>query len=54
MLCDWAFSHSKVSKVFAETEKYNIASQRVLQKCGMKMFKEIGTSFYWIIEKNNL
>ncbi len=36
----WAFSHSEILAVEAETDPDNIASQKVLEKCG---FKETGT-----------
>lgn len=36
----WAFKHDKFKSVVAETNKGNIASQRVLEKVGMEKYKE--------------
>ena len=38
----WAFKHPEVSAVEAETDPDNIASQKVLDKCGFKATGEIG------------
>lgn len=38
----WAFSHPEVDAVEAETDPDNIASQRVLEKCGFRPSGEIG------------
>lgn len=38
----WAFEHSDVKAVEAETDPDNAASQRVLEKCGFKATGEIG------------
>ena len=38
----WAFSHPEVDAVEAETDPGNIASQRVLEKCGFRPGGEIG------------
>lgn len=46
-MCEWAFKQHGVHSVIAETEKSNYASQRVLQKCGMVKYQEVGESFWW-------
>nr|WP_321436868.1 hypothetical protein [uncultured Bacteroides sp.] len=38
--------------IIAETEKDNYASQMVLQKCGMKKYKESDTGFWWEVTNN--
>ena len=38
----WAFGHPEVKAVEAETDPYNVSSQRVLEKCGFKATGEIG------------
>lgn len=48
-MCQWAFVQPGVRKVIAETDKDNIASQRVLQKCGMKRFDETEESYWWSV-----
>ena len=45
-LIKWAFKHEGVKCVIAETEKKNKASQRVLEKVGMKKFKQT-KNYYW-------
>lgn len=39
---NWAFDHSEISAVEAETDPGNVASQKVLMKCGFKVNGEIG------------
>ena len=39
-MCQWAFTQQGIQSVIAETEEKNVASQRVLQKNGMKQCKE--------------
>ena len=46
-MCEWALKQPSVKGVIAETEKDNIASQRVLQKCSMTIYKETDTCFWW-------
>jgi len=48
-MCGWAFVQPGVRKVIAETDKDNIASQRVLQKCGMKRYDETEESYWWAV-----
>ena len=45
-LIKWAFKQEGVKCVIAETEKKNKASQRVLEKVGMKKFKQT-KNYYW-------
>jgi RimJ/RimL family protein N-acetyltransferase len=47
----WSFSQNKVKIVTAETNKDNKASQRVLEKVGMKKYKEEEKTFWYKIEK---
>lgn len=50
---EWAFAQPKVTKVIAEVDKENIASQRVLQKCCMIRFKEVNEYDWYFIERDN-
>ncbi len=50
-LIAWAFEQpAGVSAVTAETERYNVASGRVLQKAGMEIYAENGDRLSWRIE----
>lgn len=53
-LCKWVFTHEGVQSVIAETEKDNIASQCVLQKCKMKQFKESANRIWWKLNKRTM
>lgn len=46
---NWAFSpgHKGVAAVIAETTRDNLASQRVLQKCGMKFYYAVDDYLWW-------
>jgi ribosomal-protein-alanine N-acetyltransferase len=46
-LCTFAFCDPTVDEVWAETEPDNLASQRVLRKIGMTIFKEEASSIWW-------
>lgn len=46
-MCEWALKQPSVTKIIAETEKENIASQKILKKCNMKMFKETEDYYWW-------
>ena len=46
-ICEWAINQHDVSIIIAETEKDNIASHRVLQKCGMEKYKETDEEIWW-------
>lgn len=50
-MCEWAITQANVECVIAETEKENYASQKVLQKCGMRKYQESDNSFWWKLEK---
>lgn len=45
-LCQWALEQKEVQCVLAETEKWNIDSQKVLQHCDFQLFKEEET-LWW-------
>lgn len=45
----WALQQEGVLSVIAETEKDNIASQKVLQKVGMIKYDETDTDYLWRI-----
>lgn len=53
-LCKWAFTLEGVQAVIAETEKKNLASQYVLQKCKMKQFKESTDTIWWKLNKETM
>ncbi|MEM1486311.1 GNAT family N-acetyltransferase [Oscillospiraceae bacterium PP1C4] len=46
-MCQWALEQSGVRNVIAETDKENIASHRVLQKCGMQRYRETDDGYWW-------
>lgn len=46
-LYKWALKQVGVKNVIAETEKDNIQSQRVLEKCGFKVYKETDKCLWW-------
>jgi len=48
-LCKWALEQPGVKRVIAETDKANIASQRVLEKCGMVRYKVSNIGLWWHI-----
>jgi ribosomal-protein-alanine N-acetyltransferase len=48
-IIEWAKQQEGISNVIAETEKTNLASQRVVTKCGMKVFDENEENLYWIV-----
>ena len=45
-MCDWALNQSEVITVIAETDLDGFASQRVLERCGFKKYKQ-GESIWW-------
>lgn len=47
----WVFQRPGVSALIAETTKSNLPSHRVLEKIGMKVYKETDRSLWWKIEK---
>lgn len=48
-MCGWAFRQPGVSSVIAETYPDNLASQRVLRRCGFEIQKQ-GESFWWKLQ----
>lgn len=53
-MCEWALKQPMVTKITAETDKENIPSQRVLQKCNMKMFKETEKHYWYELIRSTL
>lgn len=53
-LVDWAFRQEGVKHISAETDKGNLAAQRVLEKCGFEKYKATENSFRWIISATML
>ncbi|MGX8698972.1 MAG: GNAT family N-acetyltransferase, partial [bacterium] len=54
-LCRWAFSHPEVTRLEAETEAENAASQRVLKKCGFRPTGHMGAEGpRFVLSRNNL
>lgn len=51
-LIKWAFTQEGVESIIAETEKSNKPSQRVLDKVGMKKYKETEDCYWYKIDKN--
>jgi len=47
----WAFSMPGCHAVIAETDRDNIASQKILQKIGMKVYGETSESLMWMIKR---
>ncbi len=45
-MCRWALKQASVSRVIAETEAENLPSQRILERCGFRRFKQEGT-IWW-------
>ncbi|MGN0629006.1 MAG: GNAT family N-acetyltransferase [Oscillospiraceae bacterium] len=45
-MCDWALSQKGVAHVIAETELWNTASQRILQRCGFVEYERKET-LWW-------
>lgn len=46
-MCEWAMKQEQVSHVIAETYTNNIQSQRVLERCSFKQFKQGNDSHWW-------
>lgn len=46
-MCSWALNQPNVCSIIAETEKYNISSYHVLERCNMKLYKETDISYWW-------
>lgn len=50
-LIAWAFTHDICKRVVAETLRNNLASQRVLEKAGMKLERAGENMLFWKVEK---
>lgn len=50
-MCNWALNQQEVKYIIAETEKDNLASQKVLQKAGMILYNETDSCFLWNLRK---
>jgi predicted acetyltransferase len=48
--CKWALTDEKIETIIAETEIDNMASKRVLERCGFKKYKEEETE-WWKLNK---
>jgi RimJ/RimL family protein N-acetyltransferase len=46
-MCEWAFNQPDVKSVIAETNVGSPSSQRVLEKCGMRKYEQVGESIWW-------
>jgi [ribosomal protein S5]-alanine N-acetyltransferase len=52
-LIGWAFADARCRTIVApDTKKVNVASNRVLEKAGMRVYNETEDAFYWRIDKN--
>lgn len=49
-LINWAFSRDNVQQIVAETDAENLASQKVVQKCGLTFWKRKENYMWWKIE----
>lgn len=49
LLIDWALKQESCQAVTAWSDKENVASARVLQKVGMKLGRETGDQYCWVI-----
>ncbi len=52
-LSKWALRQPSVKSIIAETEKSNLASQRVLQKAGMTKYQESDMAYWWKLDRAN-
>ena len=50
-MCQWALEQDGVSHIIAETESDNLASQRILERCGFKQYKKADT-IWWKLSSN--
>lgn len=50
-LCRSALERPEVTAVIAETEKWNAASQRILEKCGMERYDETDSAYWWQLRR---
>lgn len=49
-LIAWTFTQPHITGIVAETDQSNVASQKVLQKCGFRNYKQTKQSFWWICD----
>ena len=52
-ICSWALNQPGITGVIAETELDNVASQKVLEKSGMKRYLETENGIWWWIQVNS-
>jgi len=52
-LVQWAFTHDNCTSVTAETLRDNFASQKVLLKAGLVLYRSSDTMLYWKIDKKD-
>ena len=45
-MCRWALTQAQVSHIIAETERENLPSQRVLERCGFTRYWQ-GNTLWW-------
>lgn len=45
-MCEWAFKQKGVKSIIAETNLDSLASQRILERCGFKNYKQEET-IWW-------
>ncbi len=49
-IISWTFTQAQITGIVAETDQSNVASQKVLQKCGFRNYKQTKQSFWWICD----
>ncbi|KEI04417.1 GNAT family N-acetyltransferase [Clostridium botulinum] len=47
-MCEWALKQNGVTSVIAETDLYGFASQRILERCGFRKYREEET-IWWML-----
>ena len=52
-MCEYALNIDGVTSVVADTEKWNSASERVLERCGFEIYNEDKELKYWKREKES-
>lgn len=53
LMVDWAFTDNRVKMINAFTKNENIASQKILKKCGFKIHKQFSDEIEWIKKKES-
>lgn len=46
-MCTWALLSGKAKYITAETEKDNIPTRKILEYCGLKIYKETEEAYFW-------